>query len=118
MAIQVIKKLKETWRSRTDRKRAWLGRCSPDTDGLTPLQREAAAALQGAFPGLTLSMAGNGECHLVGILPNSQATIFVYPDGAQVRAGAVDFRAERWDYDNPAALIAALIFQGHRAQQA
>lgn len=111
MPLPMLRKIQESCR----RKQAWLGQDAPDSEGVTSFQRAAVAALQREFSGLAFSAAGSKEPYLCGGLPGADATLFIYKDGAQLQAHTVGFRAERWDYESPSALIEELVRHGREA---
>ena len=115
MPFSLLRKLQESIESRRLRKQAWLGQDKPDADGVTPFQRAAVAALQDEFTGVSFSSVGNKELYLRGELPGGNATLFIYEGGAQLQARTTEFRAERWDYESPSALIKELLNQGRAA---
>ena len=115
MSLSLLRKLQESIGSRRFRKQAWLRQDQPDADGVTPFQRAAVAALQDEFAGVSFSSAGGKEPYLRGELPSANATFFIYKDGAQLQARTADFRAERWDYESPSALIKELLNHGRAA---
>ena len=115
MSLSLLRKLQESIASRRFRKQAWLGQDQPDADGVTPFQRAAVAALQDEFAGVLFSSTGSKELYLRGELPGANATLFIYKDGAQLQARTAEFRAERWDYESPSALIKELLDHGRAA---
>lgn len=115
MSFPLFRKLREAHALRQRRKQAWRDQDLPDADGLTPFQRSTIAALQSEFASLTFSAAGGQEHYLRGTLPGADAVFFIYRDGAQLQMGAADFRAERWDYESPSALIAKLVLHSRGA---
>jgi len=115
MPLPTFRKFQELSRLRQLRKRAWLGQDLPDAEGITPFQRTAVAALQGEFAGVSFSAAGSKEIYLRGELPGADTTFFIYKDGAQLQARTAGFRAERWDYESPSALIEKLVLHGREA---
>ncbi len=115
MSLSLLRKLRESIESRRFRKQAWLGQDQPDADGVAPFQRATVAALQAEFADVLFSSAGSKERFLRGELPGANATFFIYKDGAQLQARTVEFRAERWDYESPSALIKELLDHGREA---
>ena len=115
MSLSLLRKLRSSIESRRFRKQAWLGQSEPDADGVSPFQRATVAALQAEFANVSFSSAGSKELYLRGELPGANATFFIYKDGAQLQAHSTEFRAERWDYESPSALIKELLNQGRAA---
>jgi hypothetical protein len=115
MSLSLFRELQKSIQSRRVRKQAWLGQDQPDAKGVTPFQHAAVAALQGEFAGASFSSAGSKELYLRGVLPGADATLFIYKDGAQLQARTAEFRAERWDYESPSALIKELLDHGRAA---
>jgi hypothetical protein len=115
MLLSLLRKLRSSVESRRLFKQAWLGQSEPDAAGVTPFQRATIAALQSEFPDVSFSSAGSKELYLCGELPGANATFFIYKDGAQLQARSTEFRAERWDYESPSALIKELLNHGRAA---
>ncbi len=115
MSLSLLRKLQESIELRRFRKQAWLGQDEPDAEGVTPFQRAAVAALRCEFAGVSFSSAGGKELYLRGALPGADATFFIFEDGAQLQTRTAEFRAERWDYDSPSALIKELLLHGRAA---
>jgi hypothetical protein len=109
MPLPMLRKIQNSRR----RRQAWLGQDAPEF--VTPFQRAAAAALQKEFAGMSFSAAGSKELYLRGALPGADAIVFIYKDGAQLQARTAEFRAERWDYESPSALIEKLVLHGREA---
>ena len=115
MSLSLLRKLQESIESRRFRKQAWLGQDQPDAEGVTPFQRAAVAALQCEFASVSFASGSSKELCLRGALPGADATFFIYKDGAQLQARTAEFRAERWDYESPSALIKELLLHGRAA---
>ena len=88
---------------------AWSAYIHTDRHGLTKFQHVARAELELVVGALPLELKGGKERYLTGPLPGADATVFLYEDGAEIQGGLAQLRAERWDYDTPAALIAELV---------
>jgi len=117
MSLSLLRKVQELIELRRLRKQAWLGQDQPDAEGVTPFQRAAVAALKCEFAGLSFSSADGKGLYLRGELPGADATFFIYEDGAQLETRTAEFRAERWDYDSPSALIKELLLRGRAAMR-
>ena len=86
---------------------AWYLQDRPGSDGLSPFERDAIAALEPVVGKLALVRNENG-C-LIGQIPNSEMRLFLWGNEAQVWASGSKFRREYWDYDTPNESIADLL---------
>lgn len=96
---------------------AWANAALYGTDGRTNFQRLALAALTPLFETLKLeSKSGEVGPYLVGPLPGTELTIYLYVDEAQVHGKLRGFVREKWDYDTPAEFVTGLIsfVEAHR----
>ncbi|MDN5872597.1 MAG: hypothetical protein L0H73_18060 [Nitrococcus sp.] len=87
---------------------AWSQSVTTGADDLTPFQRQASDRLCAEIKSITLQKVGpgQGEAYLMGELPDSHATVFIYTDGAEIYAESKTvFSAERWDYQTPHELV-------------
>lgn len=87
----------------------WAHALAADYRGLTKFQHLARKKLEAALGQLPLQLKGGKERYLTGPLPGTNAMLFVYEDGAQISENSTEFKAERWDYESPEALISALV---------
>ena len=88
---------------------AWAEADRVGIDGLTNFERDAVAALTPITGPLSLSRAGSGMPYLFGPIPNSQMTLYLYGDEAQVHGFEPSYRRERWDFTLPQESIADLV---------
>jgi len=96
---------------------AWSDSLVADEQNLTQFQRIARTELELALGQLPLEIKGDKERYLIGLLPGTDTTVFLYADGAEVNGGPAPFRAERWDYDTPAAFISDFVASAVSAAQ-
>jgi hypothetical protein len=92
--------------ARNKRMRAsWEHAERKEGNSLTESQNDCNTELLKAFEGSNITkcqtVEGSSEKYIVGTLPKSVAKYWIYEDGAQVGRRIL----ERWDYDNPQALI-------------
>lgn len=109
MLRRLIHRLREAKERSPEKHDVWADFLVADIHGLTKFQRTARAMLEAGLGSLPLEVKGGKERYLTGPLPGTGATLFLYEDGAQITAPGSDWRAERWDYDTPGALIAELV---------
>ncbi|MGH8274538.1 MAG: hypothetical protein ACRES9_09885 [Gammaproteobacteria bacterium] len=94
------------------RDEAWQPAVEAGPDGLTPFQQQTLERLRLAVKGISLQQygPGQGEAYLKGPLPGTEATVFVYTDGAEICVGSKTlFSGERWDYVSPDELIESFV---------
>lgn len=79
-------------------------------DGLTLFQHRASAQLCTVVGAIAFQRLGQSETYLAGKLPGTDASVFIYVDGAQIHAGPEAlFLAEREDYAAPQDLIQGFV---------
>jgi hypothetical protein len=93
----------------------WPNALLTDSRGLTRFQHLAHAELEVALGQFPLELRGGKERYLTGTLPNSDAVLYLYEDGAEISGDLTRFHAERWDYNTPSALIKELVNRATKA---
>jgi hypothetical protein len=93
----------------TRRAAAWAHANDIGADGLTVFEKQAIDALQPVTGALNLRRAGEKMPYLVGPIPNSAMTLYLYGDEAQVSGIGHGYRMERWDFESPEASISDLL---------
>jgi len=89
---------------------AWSQSVVPGPDGLTSFQHQASEQLCAEVGAVAFQRLGQTETYLLGKLPGTEASAFIYADGAQIHAGPKAlFLAEREDYATPKDLIQRFI---------
>ncbi len=93
-----------SWRQAHDA--AWSQAVVPGPDGLTSFQHQASEQLCAVVGVIAFQRPGQSETYLLGKLPGTDASVFIYTDGAQIHVGPKAlFLAEREDYAAPQDLI-------------
>ena len=93
---------------------AWADDLRVEPDGLTRFQHRAPHALAEAGHALRerevrqLVGGGAGDLYVTGIAGRSDARVYVYRDGVELRTGVEELRLERDDAATPDAMLAAL----------
>lgn len=94
------------------RDRAWQPVIVPGPDGLTQFQIQVRERLRIEVGEISFQQhgPGQGEAYLKGTLPGTEATVFIYTDGAQILRGSKTlFHGEHWDYVSPKELIESFV---------
>lgn len=99
------------WRAAHDV--AWRHATEIGNDSLSTFQRLAIASVETVTGPLKLKSQAfedlPNETYLTGRIPHTDLTLYLYKDEAQVHGlKRAQFIAEKWDYDNPEALVKAL----------
>ena len=93
-----------SWRRAHDA--AWSQSVVPGPDGLSLFQQQASEQLCAVIGSVAFERLGQSETYLLGKLPGTDASAFIYADGAQIHSGPkAFFLAECADYATPADLI-------------
>jgi hypothetical protein len=87
---------------------AWRDAGLLGSDGLTDFQRLLISQLEPVTGPLSLRSDPKVD-YLVGPIPGTEATLYVYAQEAQIHAKAKRFIAEHWDYPTPQHLSARIV---------
>jgi hypothetical protein len=96
------------WRRAHDA--AWSAVIIPGSDGISPYMQSILADLLAAVPALKFELSGKDEKFFQGVIPGTNAVVYLYADGAQIHDGPNElFWAEYYDYKTPQELTDRLV---------
>ena len=106
---------RRSWRRTHDS--AWSAVIVPGLDGTSPYLQSLRDDLLDAIPELQLRLSGDTEKYLQGVIPETEAIVYLYSDGAQIHDGPNElFWAEYHDYLTPQELTEALVARVREVQ--
>ena len=116
MAIKGMADRLRAWLSSArHRERAWAGFQAPDERGLTKLQDMCLCELKSRGLWESFEEEPEGLPYLHGRLKGTPLEFYLYADGAEIVGESVDFRLERWDFEEPQHLIDKLSVAARQA---
>jgi hypothetical protein len=96
------------WRQMHDA--AWSAVILPGPDGISPYMQSIRSDLLAAVPALEFELSGKDEKFFQGVIPGTNAVVYLYGDGAQIHDGPNElFWAEYHDYKTPQELTDRLV---------
>jgi hypothetical protein len=99
---------RKRWRRSHDA--AWAPAIEITPDGLSRFIYQARDRLTEACGSIVFEARGESERFLYGTVPNTDVTIFVYSEGAQIYDGSKElFWSEYYDYETPDHLLGRLV---------
>ena len=89
---------------------AWSGVIMPGPDGVSPYLHSVRAELLATVADLDLQLYGETDRFYQGIIPGTDAVVYLYSEGAQIHEGSHElFWAEYHDYKTPQELTERLV---------